>query len=104
MTHIKVTGSPVAKNGGGYRKAKLIAHEAIVHELVQMTSDDTLDEFVITLAQLGVTTRRPSLDRYFDRIGWSFKNLCTQPHKIGQTSKTHVKSGARNIQRFAQRA
>ena len=73
MTHTKVTGSPVAKKVGGYRKPKLIAHDAVVRELVQTTPDATLDEFVIALAKLGITTSRSSLDRYFGRIGWSFK-------------------------------
>ena len=50
MTHIKVTGSPVAKRVFGYRKAKLIAYDAVVRELVQATPDATLDEIVIALA------------------------------------------------------
>lgn len=73
MTHIKVTGSPVAKKIGGYRKPKLAAHDGVVRGLVQVTPDATLDEFVIELAKLGIATSRSGLDRYFGRIGWSFK-------------------------------
>ena len=73
MSHIKVTGSPAPKKIGGYRKLTLAAHDAVVRQLVEATPDATLDEFVVELAQLGIATNRSTLDRYFGRIGWSFK-------------------------------
>ena len=73
MRHIKATGSAAPKKMGGYRKPKLAAHDGTVRELVQATPDATLDEFVLELTKLGITTSRSTLDRYFGIIGWSFK-------------------------------
>lgn len=73
MTHIKTTGSVAPKKIGGYRKPKLAAHDAVVRELLQATPDATLDEFVEALSGRGIATSRSGLDRYFNRIGWSFK-------------------------------
>jgi transposase len=73
MIHIKVTGSVVPKKIGGYRKPKLAAHDAVVRELVLATPDATLDELVAELFRRGIKTSRSGLDRYFNRIGWSFK-------------------------------
>ncbi len=73
MTHIKATGSPAPRKIGGYRKHKLAAHDVMVRELLQTTPGATLDELVAELARRGITTSRSGLDRYFSRIGWSFK-------------------------------
>ena len=73
MTHAKVTGSLVPKKIGGYRKHKLAAHDAVVRELLRATPDATLDELVEELGKRRIKTSRSGLDRYFSRIGWSFK-------------------------------
>jgi transposase len=73
MNHIKETGSIAPKKIGGYRKVKLAAHEAQIKALVASAPDATLDELVAALAGLGIVTSRSSLDRFFAKIGWSFK-------------------------------
>lgn len=52
-----------------------------MRQLVEATPDATLDEFVVELAQLGIATNRSTLDRYFGRIGWSFKKTLHAPEQ-----------------------
>jgi transposase len=73
MKRVEETGSIVPKKMGGYRKVKLAAHDAEVRALAEARPDATLEELVAALAGLGIATSRSSLDRYFARIGWSFK-------------------------------
>ena len=73
MKHVEETGSIAPKKIGGYRKPKLAAHDAEVRTLVKATPDATLEELVSALADLGITTSRSALDRYFGIIDWSFK-------------------------------
>lgn len=73
MQHVRETGSVAPKKIGGYRKHKLAAHDAAVRELATATPDATLEELVAQLAERGIATSRSGLDRYFAKIGWSFK-------------------------------
>jgi len=73
MKHVEETGGIAPKKIGGYRKPKLAAHDAEVRALAMATPDATLEELVTALAGLGIATSRSALDRYFGKIGWSFK-------------------------------
>jgi transposase len=73
MKHVEETGSIVPRKIGGYRKPKLAGHDAELKALVQATPDATLEELVKALSGLGIATSRSGLDRYFSKIGWSFK-------------------------------
>jgi transposase len=73
MKHVKETGTVAPKKVGGYYKSKLDGHDADVMALAKATPDATLEELVKALAGLGIATSRSGLDRYFAKIGWSFK-------------------------------
>ena len=73
MKRVEETGSLAPKKIGGYRKPKLAAYDAVVRAMVAATPDATLEELVTALAGLGISTSRSGLDRYFGKIGWSFK-------------------------------
>ena len=53
------------RGGAGYRKLTLAVHDEAVRELVPNMPDATLEEFVIELTKLGMTTSWSGLDRYF---------------------------------------
>jgi transposase len=93
MNHVKATGSLAPKKIGGYRKPRLAAHEAEIKALVTATPDATLEELVVALAGLGIATSRSSLDRYFGKIGWSFKK---NPSRI-RTRQTGRQGRARGL-------
>jgi transposase len=93
MKHVEETGSVVPKKIGGHRKAKLAGHDAEVRALAEATPDATLEELVTALAGLGIATSRSSLDRYFGRIGWSFKK---NPSRI-RTGQAGRQASARGL-------
>jgi putative transposase len=93
MQHVKATGGVAPGKIGGYRKHKLEPHDAVVRELVSATPDATLDELVARLAERGIATSRSGLDRYFARIGWSFKKNAARK-RAGQARR---QSGAGSL-------
>lgn len=93
MQRVKETGSVAPKKIGGYRRHKLAAHDAVVRELVTVTPDATLEELVAQLSERGIATSRSGLDRYFAKIGWSFKK---NPARI-RTGQAGRQGGAANV-------
>lgn len=93
MQRVKETGSVAPKKIGGYRKHKLAAHDATVRELATVTPDATLEELVAQLAERGIATSRSGLDRYFAKIGWSFKKNSARI----RTGQARRQGGAPNL-------
>lgn len=93
MKRVAQTGSVAPGKIGGHRKHKLDAHDAIVRELATLTPDATLEELVAQLAERGIPTSRSGLDRYFAKIGWSFKK---NPARI-RTGQAGRQGGAANV-------
>ena len=93
MQHVQESGSVVPKKIGGYRRHKLSPHDAVLRELATATPDATLEELVIQLAERGIATSRSGLDRYFAKIGWSFKKnfACLRTGQAGR------QGGARSL-------
>jgi transposase len=100
MRHVKDTGGIAPKKIGGYRKHKLEPHDAAVRELASATPDATLDELVAQLAERGIATSRSGLDRYFAKIGWSFKKNLARS-RTGQAGR---QESARSLGRRAARS
>src|SRR5204862_2601233 len=86
MQHVEESASVLPKKIGGSRRHKLGPYDAVVRELATATPDATLEELVIQLAERGIATSRSGLDRYFGKIGWSFKkNLaCLRAGQAGR--------------------
>jgi transposase len=68
------TGSVRPKPRGGRSRSPLAPHTQCLLDLIAREPDLTLDEIVVRLTgQLGVTTSRSSVDRFYRRHGVSFK-------------------------------
>ncbi len=73
--------------GGDRRSARIEAHAALILDLVDQTSDITLQEIRVELAKAGVSAGIGTLWRFFDRrrMTWK-KRRRTPPSRTARTS------------------
>ena len=75
-----VTGSVRPRSRGGRPRSPLAAHAPLLLDLIAREPDLTLDEIVVLIAaDLGVTTSRSSVDRFYRRHAISFKKKPRTP-------------------------
>lgn len=72
------TGSLAPKQMGGYRKAILSPHEAMVKELVAATPDATLAELGSALRKKKIKVSRTALAMFLARLKLNFKKNSTR--------------------------
>jgi transposase len=69
-----LTGGVQPRFRGGRPRSPLASHAPWLLDLIASAPDLTLDEIVVRIAgDLGVTTSRSSVDRFYRRCGISFK-------------------------------
>jgi transposase len=73
MQAYRATGSLAPKQMGGYNKAILEPHDALVKELVAATPDATLAELGESLRKKRIKVSRSALARFLARLRFTFK-------------------------------